>query len=82
MAAASADTPKPPWMCTAMVAALAASSVMNTNADGASSGRSAGSLSRNHAARWASPRPPCTVMAIFANGCEMACSVEIGTPSV
>ena len=65
-----------------MVAALDASSAMNTNADGASSGRSSGSLSRNHAARRARLRPPCTVIAMLASGCEMPCSVEIGTPSV
>ena len=53
------DTPRPPWTCTAMVAAFDASSAMNTNADGASSGRSSGSLSRNHAARRARSRPPC-----------------------
>jgi hypothetical protein len=69
-------------MCTAIVAALDASSAMNTNADGASSGRSSGSLSRNQAARRARLRPPCTVMAMLANGCEMPCNVEIGTPSV
>ena len=82
VAAASADTPRPPWMCTAIVAAFAASSAMNTNTDGASSGRSSGSLSRNHAARRARLRPPCTAIAMLASGCEMACSVEIGTPSV
>ena len=82
VAAASAETPSPPWTCTHIVAALDASSAMNTNADGANSGRSSGSLSKNHAARRARLRPPCTVMAMLASGCEMPCSVEIGTPSV
>jgi hypothetical protein len=65
-----------------MVAAFDASSAMNTNADGASSCRSPGSLSRNHAARRARLRPPATVIAMLASGCEMACRVEIGTPNV
>ena len=65
---------------TAIVAALAASSAMNTNADGASSVRSSGSLSRNHAARRDRLRPPCTAIAIFASGCEMPCKVEMGRP--
>jgi len=46
VAAASAETPRPPCTCTAMVAAFDASSAMKTNADGASSGRSSGSLSQ------------------------------------
>ena len=37
---------------------------------------------QNQAARRARLRPPCTVMAMLASGCEMACSVPIGTPSV
>ena len=82
LAAASAETPSPPCTCTAMVAAFDASSAMNTKADGANSGRSPGSLSRYQAARRARPRPPCTAMAMFARGCEMPCSVEIGTPRV
>ena len=82
VAAASADTPRPPWTCTATVAAFDASSAMNTNADGANSGRSSGSLSTNHAARRARLRPPCTAIAMLANGCEIPCNVEIGTPRV
>ncbi len=69
-------------MCTAMVAAFAASSAMKTNAESPNSGRASGSLSKNQAARRARLRPPCTVMAIFARECEMACNVDIGTPSV
>ena len=73
VAAASAETPRPPCTCTAMVAAFDASSAMNTNADGANSGRSSGSLSRNQAARRARLRPPCTVIAMLASGWEMPC---------